>query len=250
MSKTDTLRTFLNDPRNTVSRERMFFNRLYFDLKLAAATRGYPLSIFEPEVDREGYDVVIDDADTQRRFQLKVFTHSSGTAQWCASKRFLLPPYPDNGVLGFETSPEGVGLGGGVIVMDVNDSDPSCPATLLYTDIYLIDAMEIGLVVNKDKTRSARTRKWCVEFKRQLGKTKHREKIKLRKPLFVRIDTVNALLAIAGFHSVIGASAPGCYIWWDHYLTAIKKGFQMGADGYPIEEKEAAAHADTAAEML
>ena len=82
MSMTDTLRTFLNDPRNTASRERMFFNRLYFDLKLAAAARGYPLSIFEPEVDREGYDVVIDDADMQRRFQLKIFTHSFQTSVW------------------------------------------------------------------------------------------------------------------------------------------------------------------------
>ena len=222
MSKTDTLRAFLNDPRNTVSRERMFFNRLYFDLKLAAATRGYPLSIFEPEVDREDYDVVIDDADTQRRFQLKIFTHSSGTSEWSATKRFFLPPYPDNGVLGFETSPEGVGLGGGVIVMDVDDSDPGCPATFLYTDIYLIDALEMGVVANKTETQSARTRKWCEEFKHQLGKAKHHEKIKLRKPLFVTIATVDALLTIAGLHSGIGASAPGCYLWWNHYLTALK----------------------------
>jgi hypothetical protein len=111
-------------------------------------------------------------------------------------------------------------------------------------------SMRIGLVVNNTKTQSARTRRWCKDFEHQLGGANHREQIKLRKPLFVRIETIGALLAIAGFHSVIGASAPGCYLWWAHYLTALKKGFQIGPEGYPVEEKEAAAHADIAAEML
>ena len=58
------LKQFLNAPINSKTRERIFFNRLYFDIKLAAARRGYSLTVFEPEVDREGFDVVLDDADT------------------------------------------------------------------------------------------------------------------------------------------------------------------------------------------
>jgi hypothetical protein len=76
-----TLRNFFNAPANTVTRERMFFHRLYADLTLAAARAGYPLSIFEPEVDRDKFDVLLDDADNQRRIQLKTFTTSAGTTQ-------------------------------------------------------------------------------------------------------------------------------------------------------------------------
>jgi len=246
----DRLRIFLNDSRNSQTRERMFFNRLYFDLKLAAAIRGYALSIFEPEVDREGYDIVVDDHDTERRFQLKTFTSSSGTSEWAVTKRFLLPPIPDNTVLGFETSPEGVGLGGGIIVTKIDDSGLDCSVSYLYTDLYLINALQSGLVQSKQSVRRTRILKWCREFYTALHKTKHHGKVKLRKSLFVEVKSADALLAIAGFHCAIGARSPGCYRWWDHYLDALKLHFQIGSDGYPIEEKEAAAQAHVAAQML
>lgn len=85
------LKKFLNAPVNTVTRERMFFNKLYFDLKLAAARRGYHLSVFEPEVDRDKFDVLLDDGDNERRIQLKAFSKSSGTSQWSSNKRFMRP---------------------------------------------------------------------------------------------------------------------------------------------------------------
>jgi hypothetical protein len=64
------LAEFFADRHNNVSREKMFFNRLYFDLKLAAAHSNCALSIFAPEVGRDGFDVSLDDGDLDRRFQL------------------------------------------------------------------------------------------------------------------------------------------------------------------------------------
>lgn len=77
-----TLKAFLSEPINSVTRERIFFNRLYYDLKLAAARRGYALTVFEPEVDRESYDIVLDDGDVERRFQLKTRMADSKTKTW------------------------------------------------------------------------------------------------------------------------------------------------------------------------
>jgi hypothetical protein len=45
MSKKTVLQSFLSHGANSRSRERMFFHRLYFDLKLAAAQRGYHLGL-------------------------------------------------------------------------------------------------------------------------------------------------------------------------------------------------------------
>jgi len=42
--------TFLQAKKNSVSRERMYFHKLAFDLQLAAAEKNYPLQIFEPEM--------------------------------------------------------------------------------------------------------------------------------------------------------------------------------------------------------
>jgi hypothetical protein len=60
-------RSFLEAKVNSVSRERIFHNKLFFDLKLAAARAGYHLSVFEPEVDRDAFDVFLDDGDNERR---------------------------------------------------------------------------------------------------------------------------------------------------------------------------------------
>jgi len=87
------LQKFLNASVNTKTRERIFFNKFYFDVKLAAGRRGYPLTMFEPEVDRGGFDVVLDDADTTRHLQLKSATRSSGTNQWVTTPRFLRQLY-------------------------------------------------------------------------------------------------------------------------------------------------------------
>lgn len=77
---TMTIAEFCRTPSNSVTRERIFFHKLYFDLKLATARCGYALTLFEPEVDRDSYDVMLDDGDTQRRVQLKTVLKTAKTA--------------------------------------------------------------------------------------------------------------------------------------------------------------------------
>lgn len=70
-SENKALQAFLKAKVNSVSRERIFHNKLFFDLKLAAARARYHLSIFEPEVDRDAFDIFLDDGDNERRIQVK-----------------------------------------------------------------------------------------------------------------------------------------------------------------------------------
>ncbi len=54
------------------TRERIFFNRLSFDLMIAAARVGYHLHIYEPNVDRDGFDIIVEDEDSTRQLQTRL----------------------------------------------------------------------------------------------------------------------------------------------------------------------------------
>jgi hypothetical protein len=121
---------FFDDSHNNTSREKMFFNRLYFDLKLAAAHSNYALSIFAPEVDRDGFDVSLDDGDLDRRFQLKTVLKTAGTNSWKIHKRLLRPSLEYAQSLGFPQSPGGIGLQGCFILIEIDNENDECPVTL------------------------------------------------------------------------------------------------------------------------
>src|ERR1043165_6959173 len=118
---TMTVAEFCRMPANSVTRERIFFHKLYFDLKLAAARRGYALTLFEPEVDRDAYDVMLDDGDTQRRVQLKTVLKTAKTAKWDSTKRFMRLEEVYGDRLGI--APSDCGVGGGFILIEIDDTN-------------------------------------------------------------------------------------------------------------------------------
>ena len=65
------LTRFLKAERNSITREVLLRHKFIFDVLLAAARRDYALQIFLGEVDREGFDIVLDDTDAIRKIQLK-----------------------------------------------------------------------------------------------------------------------------------------------------------------------------------
>ncbi len=212
------LSQFFNDPDNFITREKIFLNRVCFDLKLAAAHRGMPLQVFSPEVDREGFDIVLDDGDMQRRFQLKSFTKSSGTSSWKIHKRLLRPEYQDAQALGFELSPEGVGLGGGVIVISIDESDDSCPVNYHYTDVFILTALAERLITNLSEVQERHVKKLLQALHHGRG----RERVSVPLTLCLKVRSPSCLLAIAGYHSTEEA-----YIWWGNLLIALREGFRV-----------------------
>jgi len=83
------LQEFLNKPKFSHSREALFNHKLLYDLKLVAARAGYHLSVYFPDVDHEGFDIILDDGDNLKKIQLKTVVKNSGRKQ--------IKPTPYNG---------------------------------------------------------------------------------------------------------------------------------------------------------
>lgn len=224
------LKKFLNAPENTVTRERMFFNKLYFDLKLAAMRANYHLSVFEPEVDRDKFDVLLDDGDNERRIQLKAFTKSSGTARWSSNKRFMRPDTLIGSRLNI--APADCGIGGAFFLIEIDDFSEDAPVSYFYTDRSIIYALEVGLLreaVSPVKRRGKpplERSKLAKTFLEELAAGEPKDKIFLHKNLFLRVKSADALLAIAGFHS-----KETCYLPVNHILDAELEQIAIEADG-------------------
>lgn len=207
------LEEFLREPVNTVTKERIFYNRLYSDLKLAAARHQYPLSLFEPEVDRDKFDIVLDDGDSERRIQLKTVLKSAFTASWETTKRFLRPEMAFGEKLGI--SPADCGLGGGFILIEIDAADDQAPVTYYYTDYFITQAFDMRMLAEaKPDGQTARKRgrpphsrkQFAEEFLATLHSGDPSDEVRVPFQLFVRAKSADALLALAGLHNGTGSS--------------------------------------------
>ena len=118
-SKTS-LEKYLFEPSNSHARESIINHKLLFDLKIAAAERGYFLNTYLPEVDQDGFDIIFDDHDLVIKTQIKTVMAGARTLGWRIKKRILRPDLDMIEKLGFEPSPYGEGVGGGVILIQIN----------------------------------------------------------------------------------------------------------------------------------
>lgn len=239
------LAEFFADRHNNTSREKMFFNRLYFDLKLAGAHSNYALSVFTPEVDRDGFDVSLDDGDLDRRFQLKTVLKTAGTASWNIHKRLLRPSLEYARSLSFPQSQAGVGLGGGVILIEVDNENDECPVTYRYTDVFIISAFADGLI--RDPQNSYRRTQAKELLAKLIVLEAGKDDVAVPINLLVRVKNPHCLLAIAGMHSIARS-----YQWFGGYINALSLGFRTDNDA-KVEsgvDRYAVAHAQSAVEGL
>ena len=227
------LTKFLNAPVNSKTRERIFFNRLYFDIKLAAARRGYSLTVFEPEVDREGFDVVLDDADTRRHLQLKSATVSAGTKKWTTTPRLLRPELIEIERMHFESSPHGEGLGGGVILILIDDEKAECPVKYFFTDLYIVAALSAGLMTQVGTRGNGVKQLRRDQARRVLDQLyeerDHNAELVLPRAVFLELKSPDCLLAIAGLHSVEQRGQQ----WSSGFVHAYSKNFVTDDSGQP-----------------
>jgi hypothetical protein len=217
----------------------MFFHRLAFDLTAAAVRRDYAIELFEPAVDRNGFDIVLDDADNERRFQVKSVLKSATTKKWETTKRLLLPDLRSGDRMGIE--PAACGLGGGFIVIEIGDDNKQLDTEYLYTDYFIICALLMGFLVEArtSSTRIGRPAQARVTFAQQflseVRKGLPRDLIRIPKQLLLRVKSADALLAIAGFHSSLDYYLPGNQILdlYDRRFGVLSTG--IADDGVSLE---------------
>jgi len=198
------LENFFTEPVNMTSREVLFYHKIGYDLKLAAARRNYDLQIFTPGADRDGYDIVLDDKDTLKKIQLKssfqsVVESKKKSKTFKIHRNILRPDLYTYEKLGFESDPQGTGCGGGVILIDISMEKDIPLITYFYTDIFIIVGMDEKIIrKKKDNPR----RSTLDTFYKEIRKGRSHDKINVSKSMFLKCKSPDHLLALMEFHSL------------------------------------------------
>jgi hypothetical protein len=195
---------FLNSARNSRLRETIFKYSLYHDLKLAASKFNENLKIYEPEVDNEGCDIIIEDGrDFSRKIQLKSIYHSK-TRQWKIHKSILLPALSQMSDYGLDTifcptTP------GGVILIDASEKliekkksthegeFPQNNYSYLYTDINIIYLIYFG-VISSNESSKVNAKNIILKIQDQF----YYDKLTIPRNLFVEVKGSIGLIKLLG----------------------------------------------------
>lgn len=198
--KSHGLRQYFADAHNTVTRERIFFKRLSFDLTIAAARAGYHLHLYEPDVDRDGFDIVAEDGETVGWYQTKAALSGAGTSEWKIANGFLRPSLDAGDAYGFD--PPDVGRGGGVILIEIDEQSELGNVTYRYTDFDVLVAIAEGYLVEQKYGGRGRPANAARSEAKTLIETLRTEPrggdAILTKKLFITVERPDDLLALMG----------------------------------------------------
>ncbi len=190
------LADYLNEDGNTHAKEEMLNHRLQYDLKLAAAVRGYHLLSYYSNVDHDGFDAILDDRDLLKKCQVKTRMTPGGAATWPIRKHLLRPNLRTYEMFGYEAGPAGEGVQGGIILMELTPQAASIDLTYYYTDIYVIKAVGLGIIPRHGNVRNA-----ANNLLEHLAEGPSSETVNVTQLQFLKAETPEHLLALAGFHS-------------------------------------------------
>ncbi len=217
------LESFLFKEKNSRTKESLVNYRLFYDLKLAATLRGYDLSLYTPDVDRDGFDIILDDQDSVRKIQLKTVLKNSTTSTWHIHKSMLRPDAEFCEELGFDPTHSGTGVQGGVILMELDPLNDSMDIRYHYTDVFVITALNLNIVNRSPKIRST----IFDTFDQNIRNGPSNEKMPVPKSLFVEAKGPEHLLGLMALHNRIN------YGWWHHLINIAKDHFFQ-----PIDDSE------------
>ena len=211
-SKMTQLENYLLTPRNNHARESLINNKLFYDLKLAAAERSYFLNIYIPEVDQDGFDIILDDHDSLTKIQLKTLMKNARTTSWKIHKSLLRPSELYCEELGFEPSPTGTGYQGGVILIEI-DANNGFEVDYYYTDIILLLGIRDKIIELSSPPTEGAMKKLFANLRNGLS----HEKVAINKNMFIRAKNPACLLALIGLHNTENTS-----IWRYHIQTMVQ----------------------------
>jgi hypothetical protein len=208
------LHAFLKDAGNSHAREDIFNCRLLYDTKIAAGEHGYHLRSYYSDVDHDGFDVILDDADRVVRLQLKTRLVPAKKARWDDIRKYVLRPVPrywESFGLPFEASP---GVEGGVIVMELTINGLTVNVRYGFTDVYIL-----GLIAQNVINRHHTVRTAAKHLLTALGTGASNACVAVTKPMFVWAAAVDNLLSLMGLHSNSNSNWRGMsLVYLDHTL--------------------------------
>jgi hypothetical protein len=209
VAERSSLEKFLFAPTNSHAKESLINNKLLFDLKLAAAENGYFLNAYLPEVDQDGFDVIFDDHDLVLKTQLKTVMKGAKTSSWQIHKRLLRPELNYIEKLGFEFSPFGEGVGGGIILMEI-DASENLKIRYLYTDIIIQCGFRDGLLDTKYPPRDETVNNFFNAIYDGPGS----DRVAVPKGMFLEARSPTALLGLMGLQNIDSTTS-----WRSHLMN-------------------------------
>jgi hypothetical protein len=204
------LEKFLNKPANMHARETILMHRFSYDIKLAAAQHGYYLNTYFDDVDHDGFDIIFDDQDYIKKIQVKSVGANNTTQTWKIHKKILRPSLYLADKLGVETSPEGVGIEGGIVLLEYKDVNGSLDIVYYYTDIFILLAFKYDIIQCIDGRSKKAIRNCLTKLQRGLGS----ETVSVPIAAFIQAQSVDSLLSLMGLHSKIQSG-------WKHNVIQI-----------------------------
>lgn len=176
----------------SIVREEILNHKLIYDLQVSAAKRKTYLKVYKPEIDIEGYDIIVEDTnDFSRKIQLK--SKISNKTRWEIHRTILLPGMHNSLDYGFNeticpTNP------GAIILMDLSNSESIENITYYYTDINILSLYALGYLKTDKKTIELASKK--------INELKTNKKfIYVSQSLFIKIKNADALINLCGFSS-------------------------------------------------
>mgnify|MGYP003581877725 CR=1 FL=1 len=201
---------FFTEPKNTRTREYMLTCKLQSDLLNAAGNRGYPLQIYLPTVDRDGFDIIFSDKQTLAPIQLK--STITKRSDWKIHRKFFRPRYQDFGAYSLFSSSHESGTGGGVILIDIEEENGILSAKYAYSDYLIIRLISSGRFnFSQRRINSAKTA--LLDMTDSIDGS-----FTLKRPCFLGAPTPDHLLSLMGLASNVQKS------WrneWLEYLSLI-----------------------------
>lgn len=200
------LAQFLAAPRNSVSREVIFAHRLSYELKVASAQWGWDLRVYRPDVDREGFDMLVVQASIARALQLKTVSQSARTVQWTVKSHLLHPSRNRRDRLRFPpvTLGLGDGLDGAVVLLDFAVTADDVSLSYRFFDAAVAAAHACGLTGQPDDIGIK-----AESLLEKLRKLRGKETVTVPASLFLRVPTAEGLLALLGMRTRLQGS-------WDY----------------------------------
>jgi hypothetical protein len=146
---------FCTEPKNTVARERMLYDKTVHELKLFAANHGHQVQVTEPEIDNLGHDFTLSIEYDTLKVQNKATVWPRGTGSWEIHAAHLMPGFQERDIAPvIDGSPLFWPAGSsGVVLLHEIDREAAADDTLklryLYFDIYYAAAVATGLFTSQ-----------------------------------------------------------------------------------------------------
>lgn len=207
------LESFLHSAHNSLTRENILRHRFLYDVKLAAAKRGYSLITYQSEVDNEGYDIILDDGDYRKPIQLKSIIKGARTQGWHIQKKMLRPTLEMAKAMNYDWGHQSTGDGGGIVLQEFVVHNKGLEVNYYYTDLFILLLFSECIIERLDR----RTRNILLGIVLHYSDGRGNEKIRVTKSMFVKAKSPEALLGLCGLHNTI------CGDWINYLIRILNK---------------------------